>query len=278
MPLRWVLTLVGARARVLVTLTLTLTLTASDVAAQDVAIGPPAQVAPHPPPEVVPDVAHAPVVHHTPARTVRIRARSEGGKHPVRVEMRNDHRLVCASQRPVRAPQARGTEGAFTAVPWGDCVADVPPGSQLLVTLGESKHAGIFDVHSDSDADSEQDLLVLSPADRGETAGGVVMIVVGGLGAAVGLLVLGTSAEFDDESRTRGGAAVVLAFGVLLGAGGIAVLANRAREPRLERQSTRRELESQGRRETLLGDVASSKSREATLNAPSPALSYGFSF
>ena len=244
-----------------------------------------AQTAPEPPGERdVPSVEDAPAPPPSVARTVRIHARSKENKQRVRVEtsvIGGERQLLCSSEAPTFPPRQRGARRRpFASPSWGDCVADVPPGSQLRISLGESEESHLFEV---PDAPgSEMNLTVLNADRTAEKAGGIALIVIGSVGVALGSLVLAFSAPpgllHDDDLATQ--SAFVLILGAAFAAGGIAVLATGSREPHVESAATDRAAARYGRKDTVNGDVASARSREPSTTAPAAVtpLSYGFTF
>ena len=198
-----------------------------------------------------------------PASTVRIHSYSADGKHRVRVEMpttSGEYRLVCTSSAP--APDSPR---------WGDCVADVPPGSQLRVTLGNVTQPQLLSVPDDPG--SVLDLEVLPAEDSEAKVGGTLLIVLGSAGMCVGLLSLAAAGLAADDAKGRaqllGGLGLVL--GGLTVAGGIALIKTRPKEPRVV---------SYDRSDNLLGDVAAAKSRDRATDGPAAftPLRYGFTF
>lgn len=222
----------------------------------------------------------------TPARTVRIRAHAPDRRRPVRVEMRGpgtSPRILCTSELPVAPARRAGvSRRPFAARRWGDCVADVPVGTELAIVLGDVKPAHAF-VVPDSPG-SELDLRVSRESNVGAIAGGGTLIGVGALTAFVGLLgiaLYGGSGYFHDESATKTSTRVLLG-GVIIAGGGAGLLAYglQTRETRVDSKLVEPSSPAQSRRETLVGDAAHASPRkpEAGGAAPFIPLSYAFQF
>ena len=226
---------------------------------------------PEPAPSTTPALA--------PARTVRIHAHSKENKRRVRVEMLGTdrkYRVVCKSEAPPSPPRR------FIFRGWGDCVADVPPGSQLRIALGEIKESHIFSVPSDPGRKLVLEVLPAAPG--AEHDGGIVLIVIGGAGMLVGFgaLFFGAYAAAycgcEGSWLTVGGSALVL--GGIAVASGIVLFVTRPKEPSVDVVPSEGPPQSYGRTDSFLGDVASAKPRDAATSAPAPftPLSYGFTF
>ena len=199
--------------------------------------------------------------------TVRIHAHSVENRQEVSVVMHGTAQVVCTSDAPpARKPQ--GVRRPFRGGPWGDCVADVAPGSQLDIMLGNGGETHLFTAPDEPGA--EVNLEVLPPDRRDEKRSGVLMLVVGGVGVAVGgLLYLWSAPDgfFHDESGATTGA-VILAVGAAFVVGGVALLASGPREPRVESEGVTRQA------------AMFTRARETTTSLPSivAPLGYGFAF
>jgi len=217
-------------------------------------------------------------------QTVRIHAHSDESKQKVRVEAAGtdgQRQIVCASEPPPK----RKFDPAHHASPsriWGDCVADVAPGSQLLVTLGDGKEGHVFAVPNEPGG--ELDLQVL-PATRSEQkASGTVMLVVGAtavFGGAVVLPLYSLSQNVlasGDPSATA--SLILIAAGVVVGVIGVIVLASGSREPLVESRTMYGAAAwEDGRERTFLADVASARPRDRSATLPTiTPLSYSFRF
>ena len=229
-------------------------------------------------PAMPPPVVTAPAtVRSAPARTVRIHARSKNNKQRVTVAIwgtGNERQVVCSSEAPLHPTRPPGApRRPFIAPSWGDCVANVPVGAKLLVTFGKSTDGQTFVVPNEPG--SELDLKVL-PADRSDENGiGVAMVVIGGVGVAIGGLLLAISSSDgylqNDSVVTPSIVAVVL--GAAIVGGGIALLVSGSRAPRVKSEATQRPA-------MVVGDIPWAGSREPSMSAP-PALtplSYTFTF
>lgn len=167
------------------------------------------------------------------------------------------------------------------------CGIDLRPGASLRVTYNddvESPH----DFSLQTEGGREIELLV-KPASKGALAGGIIMVSLGGATALCGLLVLALS-DLSRSSRDRSQAqvigGVVTALGAGLVIGGIVLLANRSREPRITQEST----PAGGPREKGAIDVpvrsaflddgklATSPSTSGILPAPQVPVGWGFTF
>ena len=254
---------------------------AQDTAAPPPAVAPPAAVAL--PPAVPPAPPAAPRVASPPRRNLRINAHSEGHRLRVRIQTADlDGQLlfVCASPQ-LAEPRgdAGGVRRPFRLRRFEDCVADVAPGRQLQIKIGENEQTVAYDVPDDPAG--ELDLLV-RPADGGaQKGGGVVLIVLGALGVGIGGVGL-LAASVVGGSSAPAPFLVALGAGAAAIVGGIAVVSSGSREPRVEKEdSPHRAAESQARRDDVAIDDASARRAHGgeVLAAPiTTPLSYGFSF
>ena len=209
---------------------------------------------------LVPATAHAapPSPLFAPARTVRVHVRTPNNDDTARVAIRRSdgtYDFVC------RTPPA--------------CVADVPPGSELRITLNrDGTERSTFMVPDDPGG--EVDLEVL-PAPSWPLAVGIPMIVIGGV---TGLLGFVTSSGLWGSGGNPSVGVPIATGGAAVATGGILWLALRSQEPRVMVDPRPGAPESYGRNDTLVGDVGSAKSREASPPVPAPftPLSYDFPF
>ena len=150
---------------------------------------------------------------------------------------------------------------------WGDCVADVAPGSQLLITVANRKQRVI--VPDVPGAELEIAILLPDRDERTSTAfaligGGVVTSLVGLLGYAFARSVGGNSllaATFIAPGP------VMLVSGIIVGATGPSELRVEIGTP-LERRAMRRD--------DLVGDPGEDRRREAGWSPPARAPVFGY--
>jgi hypothetical protein len=149
----------------------------------------------------------------------------------------------------------RTVQGNYALVCTSPCTADLPPGAELRVMLGDSEDSHVFNVPQD--LGSEVDVEVRAPG-KGGLVGGIIMVSIGGIFAIAGIALTALSTEERSGSRTGTltGGLVCLGLGVGLGLPGILLMANRSREPRVRETPHRDRPGRYGRSETLLGDVA----------------------
>lgn len=228
----------------------------------------PAPPAPKPPssPSNVPDAAldrtsRAPV----PSGVVRIHLRTFKDKGTARAHV---HRA----------------DGSYALLCASPCTADVPPKSELRITLDDNEdapHTVVVLASGGSDMDLE-----VRPAAAGPLAGSIVMMAAGGACVLAGLWFvalgnLGSSStgvgRIFEPSKTYG--YVTIGIGAALAVGGLVWLSARSHEPQVK-DSPPRGPEIYGRRDTLLGDVAVAKPRDASRLAPTPPvpLEYSIAF
>jgi hypothetical protein len=127
-----------------------------------------------------------------------------------------------------------GSDGQWTFACASPCRADVKPGTDLRVTLGNDEdHPQTFTLPSDQGR--EVDVLV-QPASKGPKIAGIIMIPVGFSLAGIGLLLVSLSYSSgllkSPDSRVPGFA--LLGTGLAIGTGGILLLALRSKDPRVE--------------------------------------------
>jgi hypothetical protein len=203
--------------------------------------GQPAQPAPAGPAPAVP--ALAPVeAEARPAGTVRIHFRGYKKNLDARLyqQVASDRwALVCS------AP----------------CKADLPPGTFLRATIGDGEEPHDFTVSNDLGRDLD---IEVRPASRGALAGGIVMSSIGGLVLLIGtaLTAIGANNRVGADLLTPG--LICLGIGGGLTIGGIVLISNRSKEPRVRQLP--RDLDERGRR----GD--------AVLLPPVAGTPLGFSF
>ncbi len=181
-------------------------------------------------------------------------------------------------------------DGSYTLVCPSPCTADVPPNSELRVTLGaheDEPHTFVVP----ADLGPEVDLEVRPPS-VGPLIGSVVLLGSGGGLVLSGLLFIAlsdvhygqvsssttqTSRDISSTYKTTG--YVMIGIGAAAAVAGFVWFLSRSHEPQVL-DSPHREPDVYGRRDTLLGDVALGKPRDATNLAPAPftPLQYGFSF
>ena len=178
-------------------------------------------------------------------------------------------RIVCVSVDP--DPRKHGApHRPFKAVTWGDCVADVAPGSQVLITVGnrEQRHPVIVP----DDPGAELEIRILPPDRTEQRSGAIALFVVGGAAAVGGF--------FAYELASIGGAsgttvpAVVMLGGIALVVTGIFVIATGPREPVIE--LGQRLAPRAVRRDDALGDLAVARRREASSPPPERAPVFGY--
>lgn len=167
--------------------------------------------------------------------------------------------------------ELRGEQAVFVCS--SPCDAAVPVGAAMRVVFAGNREEPHDFVMTGEDG-GEVDLQVRSPS-KGAVAGGVVMIASGGIVAFVGLILVAVSADTKSSTHvdlTTSGLVCLLGGGALT-AGGIVLIANRSREPRLEH-------EPHGIRDragTFQSDTLVAKARDQ-LTPPVPATPLGFSF
>jgi hypothetical protein len=170
----------------------------------------------------------------------------------------------------------RNTQGGYGFLCASPCTADVLPGAELRIVLDDGEDGRIFTVPND--LGSDVDVEVRAP---GRGGGAIVMIVIGGVLALAGVVLVGLGTEHngsDKSSLTAG--LVCLGLGGGLGVGGILLLTNRSREPRVKSTPYRSHRASEGRGETALGDLTEGPRRDAQLVLPPSftPLRLGFAF
>jgi hypothetical protein len=150
----------------------------------------------------------------------------------------------------------------------------VPPKSELRITLDDKEDAPQTVVVGGS-VGSDVDLEVRPPS-GGPLVGSIVLMGAGGACVLGGLwfVALGNigasssgAGRFYEPFRSVGYATI--GIGAALALGGLVWLSSRSHEPQVFDSPTRGP-EIYGRRDTLLGDVAVSKPRDASSVAPPP--------
>jgi hypothetical protein len=121
-------------------------------------------------------------------------------------------------------------DGSYSFVCNAPCKADVVPGTPLRVAIGDSDEA--HDFAMSGTAGNEVDLEV-RPASKGPIAGGAVMISIGGLTTLIGIVMLGIAASNNRDDGLDTAGFICLGVGGGLTIGGIMMIANRSREPRI---------------------------------------------
>jgi hypothetical protein len=119
------------------------------------------------------------------------------------------------------------------------CEADLPPATRLRVVY-DGNDEEPHDFTLDGNAGSRTDVEV-RPASKGALAGGIVMTSVGGLTALIGLLLAAVSTSdnltTNDKSSLGTAGFVCIVIGGGLTVGGILVMVNRSREPRVKQDT-----------------------------------------
>lgn len=157
-------------------------------------------------------------------------------------------------------------DGSYSFVCHAPCKADVVPGTPLRVTIGDSEVGHDFPMSGT--AGNEVDLEV-RPASKGPIAGGVVMISIGGVTTLVGMLLAAFGASDNrDELATAG--YVCLAAGGALTFGGIMLIANRSKEPRIRTNEHAPSGTAASRADLFAGDLASLRPRSPIAPAFAP--------
>jgi hypothetical protein len=190
-------------------------------------------------------------------------------------------------------------DGSYTLVCASPCTADLPGNSELRVTLANNDD----EPHTftlPSDLGSEVDLEV-RPASSGPLIGSIVLLGSGGVFMLSGLAFIAlsdlaksgisggsttsTARDQDVASTYKTTGFVMLGLGAAAAVAGFVWLLSRSHEPQVidapyREREREREPGIYGRRETVLGDVALGKPRDATSDTPVPftPLQYGFSF
>ena len=161
------------------------------------------------------------------------------------------------------------------------CTVDSPVGTELRMTIGgydDEPHSFIVP----GDVGPEMDVEI-KPASVAPLVGGIVMMGAGGGVAILGLLCIAVA---DSASSLRGAddlltvGIVVTGIGVASTGAGLLWLLTRSHEPRTTEKQHRPGSRVYGRNETLLGDVASLRPRDAasSLATPPTPLRFGFTF
>lgn len=168
--------------------------------------------------------------------------------------------------------------GAYAFVCQSPCKADVVPGTNLRVTLGDSEEPHDFQMSGNPGTDVD---LEVRPASKGALAGGIVMVSLGGATAIVGLLLLAVAAlpRIDDDSGLRTAGFICLGAGGGLTFGGIALIAGRSREPRIrqDEHGGDKTSASASRAEVFRGDLVTLRPALPTSPALTP-LTWGLNF
>lgn len=140
------------------------------------------------------------------------------------------HFSTAKSAIPGRLWAKRGNDGEYSLVCTSPCIADIPVGTPLRVTLLEHDDEP-YDFTLTSDRGWEIDLTARRGG-RGAVAGGIAMVGVGGVTALVGLILTAISfADIPEQSAFRTAGFITLGVGGGLTVGGIAVLSGRTWEP-----------------------------------------------
>jgi hypothetical protein len=156
-------------------------------------------------------------------------------------------------------------DGSYSFVCQAPCKADVVPGTPLRVTIGDSEVGHDFPMSAT--AGNEVDLEV-RPASKGPIAGGVVMISIGGVTAGLGVILTAVGGFSHNEETSTAGY-VCLGIGGALTVGGIALIANRSREPRI-RTNEHAPGTAASRADLFSGDIASLRPRSPIAPAFAP--------
>ena len=140
------------------------------------------------------------------------------------------HFSAAKSAIPGRLWARKGNDAEYSMVCTSPCIADIPVGTPLRVTLLEHDDEPYdFTLTTERGRDIE---LMARRGGRGAVAGGIVMIGVGGVTALVGLLLTALSlADIPEQSAFRTAGFITLGVGGGLTVGGIAVLSGRTWEP-----------------------------------------------
>lgn len=169
------------------------------------------------------------------------------------------------------------TDGSYTFVCASPCTADMAAHSELRVTLGSNEdEPHTFEVPAD--LGSEIDVQV-RPASAGPLVGSIVLMGSGGALILSGAIMVALSdirlstasgRSVTDSYKTIG--LVMMGVGAATAVGGLVWLLTRSHEPKVEGAPHRdRAPDVYGRGETLLGDVAAQKARDAASTLPTPA-------
>ena len=153
----------------------------------------------------------------------------------------------------------RTVQGGYAFVCGTPCVADLPPGAELRVTLAtsddEDEDAHLMSVPRDlgSDVDIE-----IKPASKGGLVGGIIMTSIGGFFALIGVVLLAVAGDEKSNSKTGlvTGGLVCLVLGAGLGIPGVLLISNRSREPRVKSDPYKRDNDERISREDSLLPVA----------------------
>jgi hypothetical protein len=167
----------------------------------------------------------------------------------------------------------RRPDGTYDFVCASPCTADMPVNSVLRATLANNDDEPHTFVVS-GDLGPEVDLEV-RPASAGPLIGGIVMMGSGGALVLSGLLLVAISGiDYTTRTTSSNTAAalsgtyktigyVFMGLGAAVAVGGLVWLLTRSHEPKVL-DSPHRAPDVYGRAETLLGDVAVAKRRDAT--------------
>lgn len=174
------------------------------------------------------------------------------------------------------------TDGSYTFVCASPCTADMAAHSELRVTLANNdEEPHTFEVPSD--LGSEIDVQV-RPASVGPLVGSIVLMGSGGALILSGAIMVALSdirvsttsgRSVTDGYKTIG--LVMMGLGAATAVGGLVWLLTRSHEPKVE-GAPHRAPDVYGRRDTLLGDVALQKPRDATTTLPLPATPFELRF
>lgn len=180
------------------------------------------------------------------------------------------------------------TDGTYTLACTAPCTYDVPANAEMRATFsGKEDDSHSFIVPGDKGPEVD---IEVRPPSAGPLVGSIVLMAAGGSFLLSGLLFValadvsgtgragvggGTNVDSDDW-RTIG--FVMLGVGAAAAAGGLVWLATRSKEPRVI--DFPHANMTYGRTETVLGDVALGKPRDATTLVPAPStpLRLGFTF
>lgn len=118
--------------------------------------------------------------------------------------------------------------GRYVLVCSVPCTADLPPSTPLRIAVNDFDEPHDFVLVGDAGREVGVDV---GPPKRGGLALGIVLTSVGGLTALTGLMIALVGATLDEDLIVPG--FVTTGVGGLTTAGGISLIANRTREPRV---------------------------------------------
>jgi hypothetical protein len=267
---------VGRAGLAAVSLVTLLTFGARDAAA-DTPNTPPPLTAPGATPTQPPAAQPAPSTAAPPppgSGAVRVHLSTEKNKGTARlyIHQKDGYVLVCSSP----------------------CTADIPINSEMRVTLNNNDdEPHTFTITGESGPEID---LQVKPASLGPMIGGIVAMGAGGALALSGLLFLAL-AGLEEDTPTSGSTStqlqkdtadtyratgwVCIVLGGAAAVTGLVVLTTRSKEPRTGERPYKEQAPPTiyGRNETMLGDVAALRPREAMPFKPAfTPLKYGFTF